>query len=785
MLTWFLNPWMLLGGLAIASPILIHLLNKRRFKIVEWAAMDFLFEADKKNRRRVQLENLILLALRCLAMLLVALLLARPFLPSGLTAVLQQPQKFERIILIDDSLSQRVLNNVQPALEVAKTSVAELLSRLANSDKSENWLTVMLTSRPDQPLLANEPLTANTLATLTESINALSAADTVADYSQSLTELNRYLSGLRENVSRVAYVYSDLRERDWVDSSTTDLETAPNKLLNDIADATLGCFLIDVASPKDNNLAILAVRPDGLLVADKTIRFNVAVANYGSQTVDDVRVLLQIDDGQPKFETLAAIAPGQTQEVSFLHVFPNSNQDPGLLAEVPESKSRFSNYRIRAEIDRQSLGESSLTNDQLLEDGSSLFAARVIDGISLLLVDGDPSAASERSETHYLRSLDVLGTGLDAEIATVSELETVSLNQYQVIFLCNVDEASPDRIASLERWVHDGGALVLMPGNRVRAATYNAAFHRNGNGLSPLALTSIAGDPTMAKWVNFEVDPQIHPALQVIVDSDVSSLSNVDVFSWWKSELPVNQIGKSIAVPLRLNDEDNSPAMVERRLGDGKIVVFTIPGDGDWTMWPSSPTFAPVMIDLIDYLVGTEIDNSNVPIGGAISYPVDLTLYQNRVGLRDPDNGKIETIARPTVAASTPATDSEQPANESPPTMPADSNSPESSGTYAAHFDNILRRGFYSLELARHTGETDRVLFASNYDTRESRLTKLSAATLDGGLFSNKVSRVSVDQLNSQTVSGGNSEIWMQLLMALFGVLVIEQFLGWWWGRKR
>jgi len=59
MLTWLLNPWMLL-----ASPILIHLLNKRRFKIVEWAAMDFLFQADKKNRRRVQLENFVLLMLR-------------------------------------------------------------------------------------------------------------------------------------------------------------------------------------------------------------------------------------------------------------------------------------------------------------------------------------------------------------------------------------------------------------------------------------------------------------------------------------------------------------------------------------------------------------------------------------------------------------------------------------------------------------------------------------------------------------------------------------------------
>ena len=65
MFAWLMNPWMLgLGGLAVLSPIVIHLLNKRRFKIVNWAAMDFLFEAEKKNRRRVQIENLLLLILR-------------------------------------------------------------------------------------------------------------------------------------------------------------------------------------------------------------------------------------------------------------------------------------------------------------------------------------------------------------------------------------------------------------------------------------------------------------------------------------------------------------------------------------------------------------------------------------------------------------------------------------------------------------------------------------------------------------------------------------------------
>ena len=163
MLTWFLNPWMLLGAIAIASPILIHLLNKRRFKVVQWAAMDFLFEADKVNRRRVQVENFLLLLLRCLAMLLLALMLARPFLPSSVTAVLQQSQKVERVILIDDSLSQRVMNDSKTSLDMAKDSVGELVSQLANSTDTEDWLTVMLTSDTSQFLIDNQPLTPNTV----------------------------------------------------------------------------------------------------------------------------------------------------------------------------------------------------------------------------------------------------------------------------------------------------------------------------------------------------------------------------------------------------------------------------------------------------------------------------------------------------------------------------------------------------------------------------------------------------------------------------------------------
>ena len=96
----FVNPW-LLGGLALlAAPIIIHLLNKRRYQIVNWAAMDFLLEAVTQNRRRLRLEDLILLLLRMLLLALVILAVARPLLRA-----LQGGREDERLVVLDDSFS--------------------------------------------------------------------------------------------------------------------------------------------------------------------------------------------------------------------------------------------------------------------------------------------------------------------------------------------------------------------------------------------------------------------------------------------------------------------------------------------------------------------------------------------------------------------------------------------------------------------------------------------------------------------------------------------------------
>src|SRR5437667_3036681 len=99
----FLNPAnMVIGGALISSPIIIHLINRMRFKRLRWAAMEFLLKSQKRNRRRLIIEQLILLLLRILLVLLAGFLVAR-FIGFFFGPV--QPQTSQHILLLDDTPS--------------------------------------------------------------------------------------------------------------------------------------------------------------------------------------------------------------------------------------------------------------------------------------------------------------------------------------------------------------------------------------------------------------------------------------------------------------------------------------------------------------------------------------------------------------------------------------------------------------------------------------------------------------------------------------------------------
>src|SRR3954454_8572202 len=93
--------WAGLG--AVAIPIVIHILNRRRFKTVTWAAMDFLLRAMKKNRRRLRFEQWLLLATRCLVVFLLGMALARPLACENPTMALMGGRSGVSVFVIDNS----------------------------------------------------------------------------------------------------------------------------------------------------------------------------------------------------------------------------------------------------------------------------------------------------------------------------------------------------------------------------------------------------------------------------------------------------------------------------------------------------------------------------------------------------------------------------------------------------------------------------------------------------------------------------------------------------------
>src|SRR5438874_5757841 len=111
----FTHPWyMAAGGAAVSLPILIHLINRMRFKRIRWAAMEFLLKSQKRNKRRLIIEQLILLMLGCLLVLLAGLLVARIV---GLDVLGTKPSSRTTHVVIlneDLSMSDRAPKNQNP-----------------------------------------------------------------------------------------------------------------------------------------------------------------------------------------------------------------------------------------------------------------------------------------------------------------------------------------------------------------------------------------------------------------------------------------------------------------------------------------------------------------------------------------------------------------------------------------------------------------------------------------------------------------------------------------------
>ena len=120
----FLFPLYLLGAAALAVPILLHLRRRPPKEHIPFSSHMFLEQTPEKLTRRSKVERWLLLALRCLALLLLAFAFGRPFLNTIPVAIAANPLE-RKIILVDRSASMKREDLWEQALEKAREQLKE------------------------------------------------------------------------------------------------------------------------------------------------------------------------------------------------------------------------------------------------------------------------------------------------------------------------------------------------------------------------------------------------------------------------------------------------------------------------------------------------------------------------------------------------------------------------------------------------------------------------------------------------------------------------------------
>ena len=216
----FLHPIVFWTGLAAVSvPILIHLLNRRRFRMLDWAAMQFLWESVRRNRRRLRIEEMVLLALRCLVLLALAMALARFTGCRAMEALPVGTESQTAVFLIDDSYSMGQRVGGGTILSAATPDIAERIEKLTQTDK----VAILLTSGAEdaEAFFKLTHVADAEVEQLSARLAGLSPSDGRARLDRALAAAGKAFQGEKSAIRRL-YLYSDFRQVDLASAGESD-----------------------------------------------------------------------------------------------------------------------------------------------------------------------------------------------------------------------------------------------------------------------------------------------------------------------------------------------------------------------------------------------------------------------------------------------------------------------------------------------------------------------------------------------------------------------------------
>ncbi len=749
---WFLNhfahpgyAWSWAAAALVAAPIIIHLINRLRYRRVKFAAMEFLLASEQKNRRRILIEQLLLLLARILLILLVISLISRFTSDSNMLNLFQEA-KAHHVVLLDDSGSMRDRTGEESAFERAK----KIALKIATEGERQTGLhkfTLILLSRPDETVggLSERPLTNQFLADLGTYLEDLDATVLRLPLAQGLDAARERLTD-DQSSTKYLHVISDYRGIDWIEDKAT---TAALRHL-DQSDVTVN--LVRTVPDTHENLAITKLTGELQSAAqDIPVEINVEVTNFGTRAAKDLRLSVRADEVTlPLTLELNALAPGESATLDF--------------------------YTVFEQADRHTLAVS-LPEDAVDQDNTRFLALDIPEEIPVLIIDGTP----DRSQAQYVADAIATNprvTGIGTVIEGPDYLRRYPLDGFQSIFLINVPSLPEDGVDALEKYAARGGGLAWFLGDLVSPKFYNDRLYREGAGIFPvrLANTYQVLDHDSDQEAPRDIIPSDHPVLKILTLADSPFLDLVRINGWypvepdWQRDPASRPPGYREIATLR----NRAPLIVEQTYGELRSRIVALLTSAGPLRLPDAPDR-----DKMNWHNWADGEGVN------ISYPVFQLELQRYIARRD-RLPPMQTAGEPIVRTFSPADYLPEVEITSPDNRmteitatPPESGSDSATVLLRAEYRDTETPGVYTIRMTPQSGPEDVSLIAVNVDPQEGNLAVAPSEQILRQLPDH--TRITIREFGAEDwlrADAPGNDMKLLLLVALLLLLVVEQYLS-------
>jgi hypothetical protein len=617
---------------AASVPIIIHLLNRNRYRIVSWAAMRFLLSAQRKTTRRMRLEQLLLLAIRTTIVLLLVMAMAcvmpwaesvwQRVFPHNVLQTSAANRRSHKILVLDGSFSMGVQLGGPTCFERAKNQAARILQE----SRAGDGYSVLLMTAPPRRIVSQPSDDAGKVA---DEIKALHLPHGNADLVATFHALDDILRQSPDKFQeKEVYFLTDLQRSTWTARQTADPAGSWQKI-----QAQARTIVIDVGQDGVGNLAVTGLALGAPLATTSAVTPIIAtVHNFGAEAAQKVRADLRIGraratESDPPFawrtagQELVDVGAGQSATITFAQRF----TAPG-------------EYAIQVRLE----------GDALDLDDSRYAVVSVKDSVPVMLVNGKPAVELFDRATEWLRdALNPYETGAvpgnvaaRPKVLSESQFADVGLGDlagFDCVFLCDVARLSPGEVRRLETHLRRGGGVVFCLGPDIDLEAYNRLLYSQGEGILPARLLSRQrSSGNRAFTLQADDDDFKQPPLDAFAaDDDKISLFSVRFRQYIRAELPSKGGARKILsfMPSPPSGSDAPPSAGAKPgestaalpLGDpalvwwtryrGRVELLTSTVNMDWTSWPISPSFAPFMQELLHHAVAGRLREQSAVVG--------------------------------------------------------------------------------------------------------------------------------------------------------------------------